>query len=181
MDKIEILKKNLIWSLKSLKEIKTFLTTLHYRHKISCKWKMASDASNAALSNTQSSKKANTTTSRPFLEWIHCNSCYEPYIKKERKFYLMAGCNHISCDKCTVLIKQTAVNGPPCYKCSICQKKVRACLLDNSMPAHLKELFHPEPYKDGLNSFQIQQFQEKHRERYMAYIDRTVSGIFLII
>lgn len=129
------------------------------------------------MSNTQQSNKTNAPSSRPFLEWIHCNSCYDIYINKNRKFYLFAGCHHIICEQCTVLIK-TAVNGPPCYKCTLCQKAVRACQLGNSMPAHLKELFHPEPYRDGLNSFHIQQFQEKHRDRLLAYIDRVVNVFF---
>lgn len=114
---------------------------------------------------------------RLFLEWIHCNRCNELYIKKKRKFYLLAGCHHVTCEQCTPLIQQTAVNGPPCYKCSLCLKAVRACQLDNSMPTHLKELFHPEPYKEGLNNAHILQFQERHRQRFFGHIDRIVSRL----
>lgn len=111
----------------------------------------------------------------PYIHWIHCNLCYEQYMKKSRPFYLLA-CDHVCCEGCIKNISETTVNGPQLYKCPLCGRQARACKMGNEMPSHLKELFHPEPYLDGLNTYRIMVFQEKHRRRFTDYLDRQVRG-----
>lgn len=107
----------------------------------------------------------------PYILWIHCNRCYEQYMKKSRTMYLLA-CDHVTCEQCTQNISKANVNGPQIYQCPLCSRQTRACKLGNEMPSHLKELFHPKLYLDGLNTYRIMVFQEKHRRRFMDYLDR---------
>uniref|UniRef100_A0A1A9VYG4 RING-type domain-containing protein n=1 Tax=Glossina austeni TaxID=7395 RepID=A0A1A9VYG4_GLOAU len=99
----------------------------------------------------------------PFLEWIHCNSCYDLYVYKTRIFYLVAGCFHVLCVKC---IRESH------YKCAVCNKAARACEINNNMPPHLKNLFHPFANEDDMNIFAIVQFQQRHQQRFRNYLDR---------
>ncbi|XP_065360231.1 RING finger protein vilya [Calliphora vicina] len=126
--------------------------------------------------STSNSNESTKTSSPPYTHWIHCNRCYEQYINKARQFYLLA-CNHVCCHECIQNISETTVNGPQIYKCPMCGRSTRACKLGNDMPAHLKELFHPEPSLDGLNTYRIMMFQEKHRHRFMDHLDREYSAI----
>lgn len=110
--------------------------------------------------------------SKLYTHWIHCNICYKQYIKKEQLFYLLA-CHHVICNLCLTEVSQT-INGPRAYRCGMCQKLTRACLINNTMPKHLKDLFHPQPYLDGLDTLQITKFQIKHRQRFLEYMERQV-------
>uniref|UniRef100_A0A1A9WIJ0 RING-type domain-containing protein n=1 Tax=Glossina brevipalpis TaxID=37001 RepID=A0A1A9WIJ0_9MUSC len=111
----------------------------------------------------------------PFLEWIHCNTCYDLYVYKTRIFYLLAGCLHIVCAKCIREKKPEDSNGPSHYKCSVCLKLARACQVNNNMPKHLKDLFHPFPNKEDLNMSVVLQFQQRHQQRFRHYIQRMTS------
>ncbi|KAL9893169.1 RING finger protein vilya [Glossina fuscipes] len=108
----------------------------------------------------------------PFLEWIHCNSCYDLYVNKTRIFYLVAGCFHVLCAKCIREVKPAGSNGPSHYKCAVCNKAARACEINNNMPTNLKNLFHPFPNEDDMNLFAIVQFQQRHQQRFRNYLDR---------
>ncbi|XP_023293423.2 RING finger protein vilya [Lucilia cuprina] len=110
----------------------------------------------------------------PYTHWIHCNRCYEQYINKKRHFYLLA-CDHVCCFECVENISETLINGPQIFKCPLCSRQTRACKLGNEMPPHLKELFHPDPSLDGLNTYRIIAFQEKHQKRFMDYLDRQYN------
>lgn len=116
-----------------------------------------------------------TIARTPYIQWIHCNQCYEQYVLKTRYFYLLA-CDHVLCVGCVQNISETTINGPQTFKCSLCSKPTRACKLGNDMPPHLKELFHPEPYLDGLNTYRVMVFQEKHRKRFLDFLDRQVDN-----
>lgn len=116
-------------------------------------------------------------SSPPYIHWIHCNICYKQYIKKEQLFYLLA-CHHVICNLCLSEVPQM-INGPRVYRCGMCQKITKACEINNTMPKNLKELFHPEPYIDGLNHFQIMMFQTDHRRRFLEHQDTKVSVLNL--
>lgn len=116
-------------------------------------------------------------TSHPLL-WIHCNVCYELYIKKERRFFLLA-CNHVLCIGCVQEISDRKVNGPKVYNCRICKDKTRACEMNNNMPAHLKELFHVEPYQEGINTMTVLKFQNIHIRRFIKFLFKGVIIVLL--
>lgn len=134
----------------------------------------------------QQQKQNNSTMSTinraPYNHWIHCNVCYEQYMKKSRQFYLLA-CDHVICEHCIQNVSELVVNGPLIFRCTLCCKqsssgsKMRGCKLGNDMPSHLKELFHPEPYMDGLNTYRVMVFQDIQRKRFMDYMDREVNLI----
>ena len=125
----------------------------------------------------QPKQNKNSTLSSSYTLWIHCNRCYEQYVKKTRLMFLLA-CDHVTCVQCTQNVSETSVNGPQIYKCPLCGCQTRACKLGNEMPTHLKDLFHPKPYLDGLNTHRILEFQEKHRRRFLEYLDRNVRRKF---
>ncbi|XP_075161107.1 RING finger protein vilya-like [Haematobia irritans] len=102
--------------------------------------------------------------------WIHCNTCYETYIKKDRSFYLLA-CHHILCASCLKARVEYSPKRSQVVKCPLCVKQAKFCEINNTMPKGLKELFHPEPWRDGVNNFQIMEFQGKHRKRFLEFLD----------
>uniref|UniRef100_A0A1I8MYX4 RING-type domain-containing protein n=1 Tax=Musca domestica TaxID=7370 RepID=A0A1I8MYX4_MUSDO len=117
-------------------------------------------------------QKQNAHPPEFYTFWVHCNICYRMYFKKECRFFLLA-CNHIACEICLEgHLQQTDV-----YKCNLCLKITKACEIGNAMPANLKELFHPEPFSDGLNAFRVMAFQNKHRQRYFAHQETMASRL----
>ncbi|XP_075164393.1 RING finger protein vilya-like [Haematobia irritans] len=108
--------------------------------------------------------------SLPYIHWIHCNKCYKMYIRKEVRFYVLA-CRHVLCNSCIIELDQLS-NGPRIYECTICKEIARACEINNTMPKQLKNLFHPKPYMDGLDTYNILRFQQAQRQRFMEHMDR---------
>ncbi|XP_013114027.2 RING finger protein vilya-like isoform X1 [Stomoxys calcitrans] len=107
-------------------------------------------------------------STEPYVHWIHCNKCYQLYIKKEVSFYLLA-CKHVICSLCAIELPQS-INGPRAYKCPVCSQTTRACVIGNTMPKNLKDLFHPQPYLDGLDNYKIMSFQQEQRKKFFEHM-----------
>ncbi|XP_013114030.2 RING finger protein vilya-like isoform X1 [Stomoxys calcitrans] len=110
------------------------------------------------------------------IHWIHCNVCFIMYMRKERSLYLLA-CHHIVCENCKQDYVPKSSPKLQICTCPLCFKLSKFSEINNSMPKILKDLFHPEPWKDGLNNFQIMMFQSKHRQRYLDYLDAKFAKI----
>lgn len=110
--------------------------------------------------------------------WIHCNRCYELFIGKKIIFFMLA-CQHVICEKCvTATMGHTPVDAPV-FMCPICRKRVRGRQVNNTLPTSLKEMFHPEPWIDGLPYDRVYKFQTDNHKSLEAYINKEVSTYLL--
>ncbi|EDV95110.1 GH17758 [Drosophila grimshawi] len=100
--------------------------------------------------------------------WIHCNSCFDFYID-QRIIFLLA-CQHLACEKCVTASIGRKAGDAPSFMCPICGKRVRGRQVNNALPTNLKDMFHPEPWHDGLPHDVIDTFQKDHRKRLEEHI-----------
>lgn len=105
------------------------------------------------------------------LYWIHCNRCFEIYIRKRRRIFLLS-CNHMICEKCATTLATNHINVTSEVNCPICKNIQRYRVLCNVMPAHAKELLNPEPWREPNE--RILNFQTRHRESFKKEMFRMV-------
>lgn len=111
--------------------------------------------------------------------WIHCNCCYDFFIDKKNIFFMLA-CQHVICEKCvTATMGHTPVDAPV-FMCPICQKRVRGRQVSNSLPTTLKDMFHPEPWTDGLPYDRVYKFQADNHKSLVANINKGVNTYLLL-
>ncbi|XP_054085562.1 RING finger protein vilya isoform X1 [Zeugodacus cucurbitae] len=108
------------------------------------------------------------------LYWIHCNRCFEIYIRKRRRI-LMLSCNHMICEKCATTPSINHINVSSEVNCPICKKLQRYRVLCNVMPAHAKQLLNPEPWREPNE--RILNFQAKHRDSFKNGVFRRLSEV----
>ncbi|XP_014095270.3 RING finger protein vilya [Bactrocera oleae] len=106
------------------------------------------------------------------LYWIHCNRCFEIYIRKRRRIFLLS-CNHMICEKCATTLATNHINVTSEVNCPICKNIQRYRVLCNVMPAHAKELLNPEPWREPNE--RILNFQTRHRESFKKEMFRMRS------
>lgn len=128
-----------------------------------------------AKMNTNNSGKAVGTIDKATVRklWIHCNKCFALYIHKERIIFLLA-CQHVICERCVTVTLGRMPNDAPTYKCPMCGKQVRGRQVNNALPPNLKDMFHPEPWADGLNHRLITSFQRAHHISIDEHIQRKL-------
>ncbi|XP_034489978.1 RING finger protein vilya [Drosophila innubila] len=103
--------------------------------------------------------------------WIHCNSCFVHFIDKKNILFLLA-CQHVICEKCVTANLGRTPSDAPTYTCPMCKKQVRGRQVNNSLPTNLKDMFHPEPWIDGLAHDFITSFQKAHFKSLDMHIAR---------
>ncbi|KAL7744920.1 hypothetical protein ACLKA6_007194 [Drosophila palustris] len=111
--------------------------------------------------------------------WIHCNSCFVHFIDKANIIFLLA-CQHVVCEKCVTANLGRTPNDAPTYTCPMCKKQVRGRQVNNALPTNLKDMFHPEPWKDGLPYDQISSFQKAHfnnLDQHLARKERDANKL----
>ncbi|ALC48922.1 CG2709, partial [Drosophila busckii] len=90
--------------------------------------------------------------------WIHCNRCFTHFVNRQSIMFLLA-CKHVICEKCVAANLGRTPSDAPTYKCPMCQQLVRGRQLGNSMPSNLKDMFHPQPWLDGIHHDVVDTFQ----------------------
>ncbi|EDV45675.1 RING finger protein vilya [Drosophila erecta] len=101
--------------------------------------------------------------------WIHCNSCCVLFCDKQHAFFLLA-CHHVFCERCIKVSAGRTPSDAPIFECPTCRRSVRGRQVNNSMPNHFKQLFHPEPFTVG-NDF-VETFQRGNHRHFDKYKER---------
>ncbi|KAH8280673.1 hypothetical protein KR018_002223 [Drosophila ironensis] len=111
--------------------------------------------------------------------WVHCNRCFDLYISKTSKMFLLA-CHHVACEKCVRVTAHVGLEAgnAPIYQCPICRKEVRGREVGNDMPPQLKTLFHPEPWALTNNFIEVfQQSNYRHHTRHKERADKVSAKV----
>ncbi|EDW65445.1 RING finger protein vilya [Drosophila virilis] len=103
--------------------------------------------------------------------WIHCNCCFEHYVDEQSMLFLLA-CQHVICEKCVTASLGRIPGDAPTYTCPICRKNVRGRQVNNALPTNLKDMFHPEPWRDGLPHDLIDAFQKANINSLDTHISK---------
>ncbi|XP_017468066.1 PREDICTED: RING finger protein vilya isoform X2 [Rhagoletis zephyria] len=108
------------------------------------------------------------------LYWIHCNRCYEIYVHKRRRIFLLA-CYHTICEVCVGVPSANTVTVPNEVNCPLCKKVQRFRVLCNMMPSHFKELFTPEPWREPTE--RVLTFQSNQRQSFLKAMSRKSTEL----
>ncbi|XP_017064303.1 RING finger protein vilya [Drosophila eugracilis] len=101
--------------------------------------------------------------------WIHCNSCCDLFAEKKSVFFLLA-CHHVFCKRCVKAAVGHTPSDAPIFDCPICRRSVRGRQVGNTMPNHIKQFFHPEPY--ALSNDFIETFQRGNHRHFDKYKEK---------
>ncbi|XP_078302503.1 putative E3 SUMO-protein ligase RNF212 isoform X1 [Panthera onca] len=102
--------------------------------------------------------------------WVFCNRCFQP--PHRTSCFSLTNCGHVYCDVCLDKGRKG--------ECLICKVPCRTLLLSEHTDADIRALFMGIDdlcRKYSKETFQVSEFQEKHRRRLLAFYREKISKL----
>ncbi|XP_045330843.1 probable E3 SUMO-protein ligase RNF212 isoform X2 [Leopardus geoffroyi] len=102
--------------------------------------------------------------------WVFCNRCFQP--PHRTSCFSLTNCGHVYCDVCLDKGRKG--------ECLICKVPCRTLLLSEHTDADIRALFAGIDdlcRKYSKETFQVSEFQEKHRRRLLAFYREKISKL----